>query len=192
MLQLWFTSSGRLAQLGERRVRNAEVGSSSLLPSTNLFHLRFSRAAQILPIDPALNSRATFRIAPLSMKMPRRVPTPERFGKALAPAGSTGHGSLQPRATLETTGGRRDGRPASRRAALGQHRSADTETHLTEVLRDIKATAAFLSSLTRSQEHVDDDLEASREAIASSQALLQAIACRQAHGSEDRRSSERS
>src|SRR3989442_1187204 len=27
---------GRLAQLGERRVRNAEVGSSSLLPSTNL------------------------------------------------------------------------------------------------------------------------------------------------------------
>jgi hypothetical protein len=28
--------SGRLAQLGERRVRNAEVGSSSLLPSTNL------------------------------------------------------------------------------------------------------------------------------------------------------------
>src|SRR5262249_35427201 len=27
--------SGRLAQLGERRVRNAEVGSSSLLPSTN-------------------------------------------------------------------------------------------------------------------------------------------------------------
>src|SRR3989304_3416127 len=25
---------GRLAQLGERRVRNAEVGSSSLLPST--------------------------------------------------------------------------------------------------------------------------------------------------------------
>ena len=28
--------SGRLAQLGERRVRNAEVGSSSLLPSTNI------------------------------------------------------------------------------------------------------------------------------------------------------------
>ena len=27
--------SGRLAQLGERRVRNAEVGSSILLPSTN-------------------------------------------------------------------------------------------------------------------------------------------------------------
>ena len=26
---------GRLAQLGERGVRNAEVGSSSLLPSTN-------------------------------------------------------------------------------------------------------------------------------------------------------------
>src|SRR5262245_12919225 len=29
-------SSGRLAQLGERRVRNAEVGSSSLLPSTKI------------------------------------------------------------------------------------------------------------------------------------------------------------
>src|SRR5207344_93632 len=29
--------SGRLAQLGERRVRNAEVGSSSLLPSTKFF-----------------------------------------------------------------------------------------------------------------------------------------------------------
>ena len=28
------SESGRLAQLGERRVRNAEVGSSSLLPST--------------------------------------------------------------------------------------------------------------------------------------------------------------
>ena len=28
---------GRLAQLGERGVRNAEVGSSSLLPSTILF-----------------------------------------------------------------------------------------------------------------------------------------------------------
>jgi hypothetical protein len=28
--------SGRLAQLGERRVRNAEVGSSSLLPSTKI------------------------------------------------------------------------------------------------------------------------------------------------------------
>jgi hypothetical protein len=31
--------SGRLAQLGERRVRNAEVGSSSLLPSTTSFFL---------------------------------------------------------------------------------------------------------------------------------------------------------
>ena len=30
--------SGRLAQLGERRVRNAEVGSSSLLPSTNIIN----------------------------------------------------------------------------------------------------------------------------------------------------------
>src|SRR4051794_19121718 len=30
------TTKGRLAQLGERCVRNAEVGSSSLLPSTNL------------------------------------------------------------------------------------------------------------------------------------------------------------
>src|SRR5262245_23500226 len=29
-------TSGRLAQLGERRVRNAEVGSSSLLPSTKI------------------------------------------------------------------------------------------------------------------------------------------------------------
>ena len=29
---------GRLAQLGERRVRNAEVGSSSLLPSTNILN----------------------------------------------------------------------------------------------------------------------------------------------------------
>ena len=28
--------SGRLAQLGERRVRNAEVGSSILPPSTNI------------------------------------------------------------------------------------------------------------------------------------------------------------
>src|SRR5436190_8412224 len=33
-------TSGRLAQLGERRVRNAEVGSSSLLPSTTLFPTR--------------------------------------------------------------------------------------------------------------------------------------------------------
>ena len=49
---------------------------------------------------------------------------------------------------------------------MGEHRSADTETHLTEVLRDIKATGAFLSSSMRSQQHVDDDLEASREAIA--------------------------
>ena len=31
----YVTNCGRLAQLGERRVRNAEVGSSSLLPSTN-------------------------------------------------------------------------------------------------------------------------------------------------------------
>ena len=30
------TQSGRLAQLGERRVRNAEVASSILAPSTNL------------------------------------------------------------------------------------------------------------------------------------------------------------
>ena len=30
--------SGRLAQLGERRVRNAEVGSSILPPSTNIPH----------------------------------------------------------------------------------------------------------------------------------------------------------
>ena len=36
---------GRLAQLGERRVRNAEVGSSSLLPSTNLR----SRSTRRLP-----------------------------------------------------------------------------------------------------------------------------------------------
>ena len=36
-------SNGRLAQLGERRVRNAEVGSSSLLPSTiSLRHLASS------------------------------------------------------------------------------------------------------------------------------------------------------
>src|SRR5262249_17178494 len=34
--------SGRLAQLGERRVRNAEVGSSSLLPSTKMFSKRGS------------------------------------------------------------------------------------------------------------------------------------------------------
>src|SRR5204863_4443687 len=35
-------SSGRLAQLGERRVRNAEVGSSSLLPSTKILSKRGS------------------------------------------------------------------------------------------------------------------------------------------------------
>src|SRR5262249_55451912 len=34
--------SGRLAQLGERRVRNAEVGSSSLLPSTKMLSKRGS------------------------------------------------------------------------------------------------------------------------------------------------------
>ncbi len=34
------TAYGRLAQLGERRVRNAEVTSSSLVPSTNLAHRR--------------------------------------------------------------------------------------------------------------------------------------------------------
>ena len=35
-------SEGRLAQLGERRVRNAEVGSSSLLPSTKTLSKRGS------------------------------------------------------------------------------------------------------------------------------------------------------
>src|SRR5690349_5132108 len=34
----WRTTRGRLAQLGERRVRNAEGRSSILLPSTNFHH----------------------------------------------------------------------------------------------------------------------------------------------------------
>src|SRR5690348_14079131 len=43
VVQLKSCTSGRLAQLGERRVRNAEVGSSSLLPSTSFFPpLRFA------------------------------------------------------------------------------------------------------------------------------------------------------
>ena len=39
-VRLMVRLSGRLAQLGERRVRNAEVGSSSLLPSTTFLPLQ--------------------------------------------------------------------------------------------------------------------------------------------------------
>jgi hypothetical protein len=41
-------SNGRLAQLGERRVRNAEVGSSSLLPSTRILSKRGSAGCLFL------------------------------------------------------------------------------------------------------------------------------------------------
>src|SRR5688500_3412311 len=41
------TTSGRLAQLGERCVRNAEVGSSILLPSTNLRSPAFMRELRV-------------------------------------------------------------------------------------------------------------------------------------------------
>src|SRR5687768_14113550 len=41
------TTSGRLAQLGERCVRNAEVGSSILLPSTNLRSPAFMRELRL-------------------------------------------------------------------------------------------------------------------------------------------------
>ena len=43
--------SGRLAQLGERRVRNAEVASSILAPSTTKNRLPIFHSAQILPIE---------------------------------------------------------------------------------------------------------------------------------------------
>jgi hypothetical protein len=44
-------SVGRLAQLGERRVRNAEVGSSSLLPSTS-FPWQFLQIRQLCILHP--------------------------------------------------------------------------------------------------------------------------------------------
>jgi hypothetical protein len=48
------THQGRLAQLGERSVRNAEVGSSILLPSTNFrqkFTRKLSTVAQSAKVD---------------------------------------------------------------------------------------------------------------------------------------------
>ena len=52
-----FSRSGRLAQLGERRVRNAEVGSSSLLPSTNFKPLRNARLRSSVLCEQRLVSR---------------------------------------------------------------------------------------------------------------------------------------
>jgi hypothetical protein len=46
--------SGRLAQLGERRVRNAEVGSSSLLPSTNTRRMCRQAARRFVCLGPAV------------------------------------------------------------------------------------------------------------------------------------------
>ena len=44
-IQISTTTSGRLAQLGERRVRNAEVGSSILPPSTKIPHQHSNSSA---------------------------------------------------------------------------------------------------------------------------------------------------
>ena len=103
--------SGRLAQLGERRVRNAEVGSSILLPSTNLFTVFpvsiFRSTPRFCGIDPALNSRGSFpHSAPFDEDAAKYCPTPPSDSARLWHRQDLYcNGSLQPRATLETTGG---------------------------------------------------------------------------------------
>ena len=58
MLHFVVPSSGRLAQLGERRVRNAEVGSSSLLPSTTFLNNSAISAAVAVQDRPPRSSCA--------------------------------------------------------------------------------------------------------------------------------------
>ena len=90
-----FPKSGRLAQLGERRVRNAEVGSSSLLPSTKspkntVSHDR-SRRRPAPPTDRPANTRLTIEVKTIP------GPTASSAGPRLRPR------SLHPR-TAPATG----------------------------------------------------------------------------------------
>jgi hypothetical protein len=52
--------SGRLAQLGERRVRNAEVGSSSLLPSTTFRYRPLATRSQRKSVEGAIAAPFVF------------------------------------------------------------------------------------------------------------------------------------
>ncbi len=74
------TECGRLAQLGERRVRNAEVGSSSLLPSTtHTPHVPPGRAAfrvsgpAVIRLVPQSHRLAVCRLTPDSALAPWMV-----------------------------------------------------------------------------------------------------------------------
>ena len=72
--------SGRLAQLGERRVRNAEVGSSSLLPSTNILNAARPQAARRLSFltCPRRRHSASCALDPSSCRLPAVSSAPSR------------------------------------------------------------------------------------------------------------------
>ncbi len=143
---------GRLAQLGERRVRNAEVGSSSLLPSTSLRSgagRRLPTEAQRAKAGRSLPPRATAG-KPVSPSAGRRLPAEaQRQGGPLIAAESYGWQAREPecRAKAACRAATREGGPIIAAEATGRLTSRSSRedagmAHADEAARSLGSSAS--------------------------------------------------